>query len=106
MTASHSRTMLVEGSERSDVVRTFKRKVVGYSVFPNCVDKQSCLSYNRYLLDIVEHVACTIFEALLVPSKCKWVDIEVAVLIAQKDALVACSTIQSLVKLVVDKFNK
>jgi hypothetical protein len=42
---------------------------------------------------IVEHVACTIFEALFEPSKCKWVDIEVAVLIAQKDALVACSTI-------------
>ena len=42
---------------------------------------------------------------LFISSKCKWVDIEVAVLIAQKDALVACSTIQSLVTLVVDKFN-
>lgn len=42
---------------------------------------------------------------LLLSSKCKWVDIEVAVLIAQKDALVACSTIQSLVTLKVDKFD-
>jgi hypothetical protein len=105
MTASHSRTMLVEGRECSDVFRTFKHKVVGYSVYPNCVDNHCCLSYNRYLLDIVEHVACTIFEALLVPSTCKWVDIEVAVLIVQKDALVACSTIQSLVTLMVDLFS-
>ena len=105
MTASHSRTMLVEGRECSDVFRTFKRKVVGYSVYPKLFDKQRRLSYNRYLLDIVEHVACTIFEALFEPSKCKWVDIEVAVLIAQKDALVACSTIQSLVTLLVDKFS-
>ena len=97
--------MLVEGSEHSDVVRTFKRRVVGRSVYPKLFDKQRRLLYNRYLLDIVEHVACTIFEALFEPSKCKWVDIEVAVLIAQKDALVACSTIQSLVKLVVDKFS-
>jgi hypothetical protein len=56
MAASHSRTMLVEGSERSDVVRTFKRKVVGGSVYPIYVDKQRSLSYNRYLLDIVEHI--------------------------------------------------
>ena len=35
MTASHSRTMLVEGRECSDVVRTFKRRVVGGSVYPN-----------------------------------------------------------------------
>ena len=55
MAASHSRTMLVEGSEHSDVVRTFKRKVVGGSVYPKLFDKQRRLSYNRYLLDIVEH---------------------------------------------------
>jgi hypothetical protein len=42
---------------------------------------------------------------LFISSKCKWVDIEVAVLIAQKDALVACSTIQSLVTLTVDLFS-
>ena len=93
MAASHSRAMLVEGRECSDAVCTFKRRVVGGSVYPNFIDKQRRLLYNRYLLDIVEHVACTIFEALFEPSKCKWVDIEVAVLIAQKDALVACSTI-------------
>jgi hypothetical protein len=56
MTASHSRTMLVEGSERSDVVRTFKRRVVGGSVYPKLFDKQRRLLYNRYLLDIVEHI--------------------------------------------------
>ncbi len=72
---------------------------------PNPVDNKSVVNYNTCLLGIVEHVACTIFEALLVPSKCKWVDIEVAVLIAQKDAVVACSTIQSLVTLEVDLFN-
>jgi hypothetical protein len=55
MTASHSRTMLVEGRECSDAVHTFKRKVVGWSVYPKFIDKQRCLSYNRYLLDIVEH---------------------------------------------------
>jgi hypothetical protein len=70
------------------------------------VDNKFIVSYNTCLLGIVEHVACTIFEALFEPSKCKWVDIEVAVLIAQKDALVACSTIQSLVTLLVDLFNK
>jgi hypothetical protein len=32
--------MLVEGSEHSDVVRTFKRKVVGGSVYPKCKKKQ------------------------------------------------------------------
>ena len=56
MAASHSRAMLVEGRECSDdVFRTFKRKVVGGSVYPKFIDKQRCLSYNRYLLDIVEH---------------------------------------------------
>jgi hypothetical protein len=49
MTASHSRTMLVEGSERSDVVRTFKRRVVGGSVYPKLFDKQRRLLYNRCL---------------------------------------------------------
>jgi hypothetical protein len=42
---------------------------------------------------------------LLLSSRCKWVDMKVAVLITQKDAVVACSTIQSLVTLVVDKFG-
>jgi len=41
--------MLVEGRECSDVFRTFKRKVVGGSVYPNFIDKQRRLSYNRYL---------------------------------------------------------
>ena len=84
----------------------FLHSVCGYKNLSKLVvDSYLIVSYNRYLLGIVEHVACTIFEALLVPSKCKWVDIEVAVPIAQKDALVACSTIQSLVTLVVDKFD-
>lgn len=84
----------------------FLHSVCGYKNLSKLVvDSYLIVSYNRYLLGIVEHVACTIFEALLVPSKCKWVDIEVAVPIAQKDAVVACSTIQSLVTLMVDKFN-
>ena len=58
-TASHSRAMLVEGRECSLAFRTFKRWVVGGSVYPKYVDKQSCLSYNRYLLDIVEHIGLT-----------------------------------------------
>jgi hypothetical protein len=51
--------MLVEGRECSLAFRTFKRWVVGGSVYPKYVDKQSCLSYNRYLLDIVEHIGLT-----------------------------------------------
>jgi hypothetical protein len=46
MTASHSRTMLVEGSERSFAFSTFKRRVVGGSVYPKLVDQQRRLSYN------------------------------------------------------------
>jgi hypothetical protein len=52
MIASHSRTMLVEGRECSDVFRTFKRKVVGRSVYPKCkktVDNKCVINYNRYL---------------------------------------------------------
>jgi len=59
MTASHSRAMLVEGRECSNVFRTFKRRVVGGSVYPNCVDKQRRLSYNTCLLGIVEHISPT-----------------------------------------------
>lgn len=33
MTASHSRAMLVEGSECSDVLSTFKHQIVGCSVY-------------------------------------------------------------------------
>lgn len=44
--------MLVEGRECSDAVRTFKHKVVGYSVYPKrkkTVDSQLIVCYNRYL---------------------------------------------------------
>jgi hypothetical protein len=41
--------MLVEGRECSDAFCTFKRRVVGRSVYPNFIDKQRRLSYNRYL---------------------------------------------------------
>lgn len=53
---------------------TFKLKAVGHTVFPKQVDNKFVVSYNRHLLDIVEHVACTILEALLVSNRCKWVD--------------------------------
>jgi hypothetical protein len=75
--------MLVEGSEHSDVVRTFKRRVVGGSVYPNFIDKQRRLSYNRYLFDIVEHVAC-LTEKVVVNYKRSGFE---------SRGLVACSTI-------------
>jgi len=52
MAASHSRTMLVEGSERSNVFSTFKRRVVGGSVYPKCkktVDNKCVINYNTCL---------------------------------------------------------
>ena len=63
-TASHSRAMCLEGSERGNVFSTFKHKVVGQQFIQKVVDNKFVVSYNRCLLDIVEHVACTIFEAL------------------------------------------
>jgi hypothetical protein len=75
--------MLVEGRECSDVFRTFKRRVVGGSVYPKLFDKQRRLSYNRYLLDIVEHVAC-LTEKVVVNYKRSGFE---------SWGLVACSTI-------------